>query len=75
MEWERIVNQHADAKQSRQSKRYHNKVMVSVFVTLAFLIATVCNLVEPMLGVPVMVVSLMNGCYSFGVVKGRCDND
>lgn len=74
MEWERIVNRHADAKRSRKSKRYHNKVIVSLTVTIAFIIATVCNLVNPVLGTAVMVVSLMNGCYSFGVVKGRSDN-
>ncbi len=74
MEWERIVNQHAKAKRCRKSKRYHNKVMVCITVGLAFLLATVCNLVNPVLGTAVVVVTLMNGCYCFGVVKGRCDN-
>ena len=74
MEWERIVNRHADAKRSRKSKRYHNKVITSLFVAIAFLIASVCNLVNPVLGTAVVVVSLMNGCYCFGVVKGRVDN-
>jgi MFS-type transporter involved in bile tolerance (Atg22 family) len=78
MELERIVNRHAKvmayAKQNRKCRRYHNKVMVCITVALLFLIATACNLVNPVLGYVVMVVSLMNGCYAFGVVKGRYDN-
>ena len=74
MEWERIVNPHADTKRSKKSKRYHHKVIVSAIVTVFFFVATICNLVNPTLGLPVVIVSLMNGCYNLGVVKGREDN-
>lgn len=74
MEWERIVNPHADAKRSKKSKIHLHKVIVSIVVTVFFFIGTVFNLVNPALGLPVVIVSLMNGCYNLGVVKGREDN-
>ena len=75
MEWERIVNPHADAKRSKKNKQHLHKVIVSIVVTVFFFIATICNLVNPVLGLPVVIVSLMNGCYNLGIVKGRGDNE
>lgn len=74
MEWETIVNQHSNAKANRtknkRQKKYLLRVMVSSAVAIAFLLATSFNLVQPVLGMPVMVVSLMIGCYNLGRAKG-----
>jgi uncharacterized membrane protein SpoIIM required for sporulation len=74
MDLERIVNRNAEAKRNEKSKRYHHKVIVCAIVTVFFFIATIFNLVNPTLGLPVVIVALMNGCYNLGVVKGREDN-
>lgn len=73
MEWEAIVNQHSNAKANRihnkRLKKYLHRVMVSAAVAIVFLLATACGLVQPILGIPVMVVSLMVGCYNLGRAK------
>ena len=78
MEWETIVNQHAHAKANRtynrKLKKYRNRVLVSAVVAIAFLLAASCDLVQPVLGIPVMVVSLMIGCYNLGRAKGVVAN-
>lgn len=73
MEWEAIVNQHSKAKANRtfnkRLSKYLHRVRISVAVAIAFLLATTCGLVQPVLGIPVMVVSLMIGCYNLGRAK------
>lgn len=73
MEWEAIVNQHSKAKANRtynkRVKKYRDRVMVSSAVAIVFLLASACGLVQPVLGIPVMVVSLMIGSYNLGRVK------
>ena len=78
MEWEAIVNQHSKAKENRtynkRLKKYMHRVMASSAVAIVFLLATSCGLVQPVLGIPVMVVSLMIGCYNLGRAKGGMAN-
>lgn len=74
MEWERIVNQKADTKKGEDNKRYLHKVIVSAVVAVFFFVSTICNLINPVLGLPVVIVSLMNGCYNLGVARGRVNN-
>lgn len=73
MEWEAIVNQHSNAKANRihnkRMKKYSRRVMASSGVAIVFLTVTACGLVQPVLGIPVMVVSLMIGCYNLGRAK------
>jgi hypothetical protein len=73
MEWEAIVNKHSDTvanrRRNKRMKRELSRVLIPSVVAIAFLVATVCNLVQPVLGMPVMVISLMIGCYNFGRVK------
>jgi hypothetical protein len=74
MEWEAIVNQHAkankNAAKNKHIKKYSKRVLVSSVVAIFFLLATALKLVEPVLGIPVMVISLMIGCYNLGRGKG-----
>lgn len=78
MEWEAIVNQNSNAKkhnkQHTRRKKYLHRAIASAAVAIAFLLATSCGLVQPVLGMPVMVVSLMIGCYNLGRAKGGATN-
>ena len=78
MEWESIVNQHSKAKVNRthnkRLKKYLHRVLVSSAVAIVLLLATACGLVQPVLGIPIMVVSLMFGCYNFGRARGCVTN-
>lgn len=78
MEWETIVNQHAktkkDTTRNNRTKKYSQRVLVSSVIAIFFLLATVLKLVEPVLGIPVMVVSLMIGSYDLGRAKGDATN-
>lgn len=74
MEWEAIVNQHSKASVNRtrnkKLKKHLQRAMISSIVAIVFLVATACNLVQPVLGMPVMVIALMIGSYNIGRAKG-----
>ena len=68
MEWEAIVNQHAkankDTAMNKHIKKYSKRVLVSSVVAIFFLLATALKLVEPVLGIPVMVISLWGAAWA-----------
>lgn len=67
---EKMVNNHADAPRinarARRIRRNLRRVAVSALVSVAALIVTAFDLMHPGLGVPLMIVSLMVGCYNLG---------
>ena len=73
MEWEAIVNEHANAKKNKKchtrSKKYLHQLIISCVVGLTFAFTTIFNLVHPVLGSLGVVVSLMIAFYNLGRVK------
>ena len=75
--FEAIVNHHADGKKNaaqnareaardERIRRHLCRVQIAACVAIACLLATLFSLMHPGLAVPVMLLSLMWGCYHLG---------
>lgn len=73
MEWEAIVNQHSCDKrvteQHTRKKKYLQKVTVSAFLAVAFIVTALLKLVHPVLGELGTLVCLMIVFFNLGRVK------
>lgn len=67
---EAMVNENHDSKRQAARNRYlrkHGKrISISAAVVIACLLFTLIGLVHPGLGIPLMVIALMYGCYHLG---------
>ena len=73
MEWEAIVNEHANAKKNKKRhtrrKLYLRRAVIASLMALAFIMTTLFKLVHPFLGESGMVVALVIGWYNLGRAK------
>lgn len=73
MEWETIVNQHAITKKQTayctRRKKFMHKSIVSSIVASAFVVATLLNLMKPVLGEVGMMFALLISVYNIGRAK------
>lgn len=73
MEWETIVNQNAKAKKHNKRytrrKKYLHQIIISCAVGLAFSLATVADLVHPVLCFVGLAVSSWIAFFNLGRVK------
>ena len=66
-----MVNRKADERQHKAEKQQTRKNLAPIFIAVAVamscLLFTLVRLVHPCLGVPLMVIALMVGCYNLGL--------
>ena len=67
---EAMVNKHhddrRDATRNKWMSKYFKRIYIAAAVAVACLLFTLVGLVHPVLAIPLMVVSLMWGCYNLG---------
>lgn len=75
MEWETIVNEHANANANKHNKRYTRRkkyvrrIIISAVLVIAFAMTVFCKLVHPFLGTVGMMIALMIAFYNLGRFK------
>ena len=56
----------ADEAARKQSRKNLTPIFIAVAVAMSCLLFTLIGLMHPGLGIPLMVISLMGGCYHLG---------
>ena len=73
MEWEAIVNQHANEKKHNKRytrrKKYMGRIIVSAVLGIAFVMTAFCKLLHPFLGEVGTMIALMIAFYNLGRLK------
>lgn len=73
MEWEAIVNQHANEKKHNKrytrKNKYMRKIIISAVLGIAFVATALCKLLHPFLGEVGTMIALMVAFYNLGRLK------
>lgn len=73
MEWETIVNQHANEKKHNKHytrrKKYMRRTIISAALGIAFAMTAFCKLLHPFLGEVGTMIALLIAFYNLGRLK------